>query len=367
MDLAINKGRLAYVVGEMGNGGQERQLLYLLQQLSPVKKDVTVIVWHYRDDEYHAESFKALGLDLVTIDKEKSLLKRILQLRQIIKTKQPILLHSYTFYLNFYCWLACLGLKTIPVGGIRSRLTLHMHETGSILGALSIIFPTYKVSNNEFFAQGFKNAFLRSRIKKTHVITNHLDLNEFRSVMPAVAELFLTASIGRFTEEKRIVLIVEMISELKKRGLKVQHHHAGKGPLMDEVKKKITSLGMELDFILHGEISDVSSFLSDKHLFIHAAHSEGYPNVIMEAMACGKPIVTSDCGDVTNMIEQGVNGYIHEVDDIEGMINSCEQLIHNEEMLHSFAHYSRQIAEKKFDLDHLLEQTLKTYDKICVE
>ena len=63
-----------------------------------------------------------------------------------------------------------------------------------------------------------------------------------------------------------------------------------------------------VDFL--GAIEDVSTFLRGARFLVHTSESEGCPNVVMEAMACGLPVVAMDAGDIPYLVEEGRTGFV---------------------------------------------------------
>jgi len=354
----------AFILGDLGNGGQEKQLLYLTLLFRKNNFNVTVFVWNMSDQNTHYNNLIRSGINVICFDQGTNLLKKIFAIRKELKRHPYKFLHSFAFYVNFYTWLSCFGLKTIPVGAIRTRMILHFTDTGKILGGLCSWLPFYKISNNHLFADDFKNPILRRRLRNTFIVPNHLDINNFHVSKSGDNVHIKTVSVGRLYSEKRIDLLIPIIKNALQSGADIVHYHAGEGALEADIRAGIKEAGIEKNFILCGNINNIDAFLSDKDIFIHTADYEGYPNVIMEAMACGKPIITTNCGDVTFMIKNNVNGFITEKGDIEALTSKLIYLYHNPEICRAFGAESRRIAERMFNLKHLFQTTVDVYSKI---
>jgi glycosyltransferase involved in cell wall biosynthesis len=113
-------------------------------------------------------------------------------------------------------------------------------------------------------------------------------------------------------------------------------------------------------------LEDISSFLKDKHVLIHSSIFEGFPNVLMEAMACGKPIVSTDCGDARHLVRTQINGFIVDVNDVDALVKSLITLILNQQLMVSFSEAGRRLAEENFNLTTLVDQTFQAYDRLKV-
>lgn len=355
----------AYIIGDLGAGGQERQLTYLLKEIKKNGGRSILIVWNNSDIEKFKNEIHECCLDLKIFDSNQSTIKKITESKKLISTYDAKTLHCFTFYLNFFSWLITIGTNTIPIGGIRSRVVLHLKSTGPILGSLSIIFPKFKISNNQNFIMGLDNIVYKYFLKNTFVIQNHLDVALFKNHFYTIGNEIKTASIGRLYEEKRIDLMVDIISSLVKKGFQIKHFHAGKGVLFEKLMEKIISENLQNHFFFIGEIDDVSKFLSDKSFFIHTSDFEGFPNVIMEAMSCGKAILTTNSGDTSFLVTNGVNGFLVPCGDKNTLIEKCTYLILNPEEINEMGIQGRSFAEKHFHLDELFKNTMKVYNQIC--
>ena len=366
MKQCMNKQTVkAFIIGDLGAGGQERQLTYLLKEIKKNGGRSILIVWNNSDVEKFRDEIQEYCIEVKIFDSNKSTIKKITESKRLISKYAAASLHCFTFYLNFFCWLITIGTDTIPIGGIRSRVVLHLKTTGNILGSLSVIFPKFKISNNQTFMTGVDNFVHKYFLKNTFIINNHLNIDLFKTHFLPIGNEFKTASIGRLYEEKRIDLMIEVVSELVKKGFPIKHFHAGRGVLFEKLNEKIISENLEKHFFLIGEINDVSEFLSDKTFFIHSSDFEGFPNVIMEAMSCGKAIVTTNSGDTSFLVSDEVNGFLVPCGDKNKLIEKCIHLIQNPEEIHKMGMQGRAIAEKNFHLDELLNNTIKVYNQIC--
>lgn len=356
----------AFIVGELGKGGQERQLIYLLKQLIAEGSSICLIVWSFDKKNVsfldHSELAEINVLKLST----ESTLSKIIKSRAFIKANQSRTLHSFTFYLNFFTWLICLATSVKPIGGIRNRLRMMMHTHPGNVFWLCSIFPRKKISNNKDFKVDLESIIVDFCYSSTAVVTNHLEIEEFKYALPANEEIISSASIGRMYPEKSIDTIIECIEILLKKGYKVVHYHAGNGPLRKKLEQLVEEKQLQLNFIFIGEVESVSDFLRDKHLFLHSSKFEGYPNVLMEAMACGKPIVSTDCGDAKYLVRNGINGFIVDVGDAIEMSNQSQRIIADEELRFNLSKASRKFAITNFKLADLSKQTSDAYNNLGI-
>ena len=110
-----------------------------------------------------------------------------------------------------------------------------------------------------------------------------------------------------------------------------------------------------------GSVHDLPSLLRGASFLVHTSESEGCPNVVMEAMACGLPVVAMDAGDISSLIDDGRTGFVIRQDDEIGLVNRIVQLSNDASLRRSMGRAARVKAEREFGLDRLMRQTLDAY------
>jgi glycosyltransferase involved in cell wall biosynthesis len=113
-----------------------------------------------------------------------------------------------------------------------------------------------------------------------------------------------------------------------------------------------------------GVRQDIPKLLADSSFLIHTAEEEGCPNVIMEAMACGRAVVAMDAGDIPYLVEDGKTGFVVRQGDAETFAECVSQLISDHELCLRMGLAARVKAEKDFRLERLISETLAVYKAI---
>ena len=123
-------------------------------------------------------------------------------------------------------------------------------------------------------------------------------------------DTLLVGSIGRLSTEKGFDLLIEAVSQLVKSGLDVKLRIAGEGPEKQRLDKQIHLLGMEDRIELLGFCSDTRAFYESLDVFVLSSHREGLPNVVLEAMAVGAPVIATSVDGVPRIITHGIDGIL---------------------------------------------------------
>ncbi len=92
-------------------------------------------------------------------------------------------------------------------------------------------------------------------------------------------------------------------------------------------------------------------------------YREGIPRVLIEAAACGRPLVTTDSPGCREIVRHGENGFLVEKRDVEGLTNALEILIKDTGLRKEFGARSRIIAEKEYSQEVVIKRSLEVYSR----
>jgi len=109
---------------------------------------------------------------------------------------------------------------------------------------------------------------------------------------------------------------------------------------------------------------DVPEVLSAMDIFVFPSHAEAFGLVLIEAMAAGLPIVTSNCDGVLDVVEDGVNGFMLDPTDVDGIAEKIVLLAQDLQLRKRFAGASLALAQKRFDLNRMADEIEHLYRKL---
>lgn len=191
---------------------------------------------------------------------------------------------------------------------------------------------------------------------KVNVIPNYL-MDELFSVKTKHL-LYDICFIGRLSEQKNVFNFFEAITALK---LKVAL--IGDGNLKTLLKKRYGDLnGMVKWFgsIPHKEVVNV---LSHSKIFILPSFYEGHPKALIEAMACGLPVIGANSIGIKEIVTHGENGLLCETNS-ESIKKTIEKLINNSDLKTKLGKKARSFSKKNYSIKKIAEQELLLYEKI---
>jgi glycosyltransferase involved in cell wall biosynthesis len=137
----------------------------------------------------------------------------------------------------------------------------------------------------------------------------------------------------------------------------------GKGPLLEDLRQLACKLGVEKDVIFTGFIPELPLALSLIDIFVHPSINEGMSIVMMEAMALGKPIVTTRVGGTPELVKDEETGLLVPSQDSEALAGAISKLLKNPDLINKMGEKARQRVMDNFTI----EKTVRNYENLYKE
>lgn len=295
-------------------------------------------------------------------------LKTILKLKKVIKELNPDIIQGWMYHANVLTSLSLMGVKDRPkvFWGIHHSLTSIKEE--SLSTKIALIFSRYlshSVSTIIYCAQSSQEqhqAFGFKSLKHT-VIPNGIQLENF-TLSNDIHNPCIVGFAGRYHPAKGYQYLFETISLLK--DYPIFFKIAGKGANLTTSEISDYFKKYELDaqkVILLDQVSNMSEFYTSIDLFLLTSITEGFPNVLVEAMASGVPCVTTNVGDAEFIVQK--NGYVvasRNSQQLSEAILSYVKLSIEEKKELKFS--SRQRVESSFSIEKVSKQYLSVWENI---
>jgi glycosyltransferase involved in cell wall biosynthesis len=357
MDLTQLK--LAFVAGTLGQGGAERQLYYMLRALRQSGASVRVLCLDR--GAFWEERIRNLGVAVDWVGRWRSKIGRTLDVCAKLRAASPDVVQSSHFYTNSYAAAAASVLRGRSVGALRSNGHKEASDCGRVGGWLNLHTPSILASNSDA-ALGY--AVDRGCAPdKLFLLPSVVDTNELKpAAVRSTAPLRLLA-VGRFVPAKRFDRLLEALSRLKlELDQKVIGILVGSGPLETELKAKAAALGLgPEDIEFRGAMKDASPVYREADALVITSDYEGTPNVALEAMACGLPVVATRVGGVPGVVHHGRNGLLVDAQDSEALVSALQNLATNRHLQLRLGKAGRAYVESKHSLESLPVKLAELY------
>jgi glycosyltransferase involved in cell wall biosynthesis len=353
--------RLLYLVGQLQPGGLERQLYCLLQEMDRECYKPVVVVWDFCKDDYYVDAIHTLDIPIYFFSKGASRGVKLKAFRALLRQLNPELVHSYSFFTNFAAQWAAWGTRTIPIGSVRSDFLWAKKESGLLLGRLSARWPRVQIYNSHNAAKHAQESKCVFRPKKIFVVPNGLDVKRFAGMAETIPDESIILGVGSLYPVKRWDRLLNAAAEIKRKGMKYKIIIAGDGPLRPILQQQTDDLGIASCVEFLGHRKDISSLINNARFLVHTADTEGYPNVVMEAMACGRPVVAMDAGDIPCLVDDGKTGFVVRQGDQVRLVQCIFELLQNYPLCVNMGNAAREKAECEFGVEPFVRRTMEAY------
>lgn len=196
-------------------------------------------------------------------------------------------------------------------------------------------------------------------VPKVHILGGiGLDLDRF-SYLPAKIEPIKFLFIGRLLKEKGVFELIEAIRLVKKKYPLVHFTILGEidAENMGALKQQtLDQLVKENLFEYPGYVLNVKDWIYESSVFVLPSYREGIPRSTQEAMAIGRPVITTDVPGCRETVIDGINGFLVPKWNIQALADKILYFIEHPEQVNVMGMKSRQIAQEKFDVNRVNEK-----------
>lgn len=258
--------------------------------------------------------------------------------------------------MTFHLWLILQGLGTaVENPGMAQKLSVLLYKY-AFRNVQRIFFQNEE--NRQFFIDHGIDISAGMIIPGSGVNLERYSYQEYPS-----DGVIRFAFISRIMKEKGIDQYLDAAAAIKKKHANTEFHVCGfcepeyDGRLQEEHKKGIVNY--------HGMIRDVKGFMGEMHCIIHPSYyPEGLSNVLLEACATGRPIITTDRSGCREVVDDGVNGYMIPCQDTRALIKAIEKFIELDwNLKRRMGEEARAKVEREFNRQIVVERYVEEVDE----
>lgn len=172
--------------------------------------------------------------------------------------------------------------------------------------------------------------------------------------------------VGRLVPEKRPFFLLETWESVIKEYPKAQMVIIGKGRLEDELKKYCREKGLESSIKFMGVVGDVLPYYGIADVFLLPSSSEGVSIALLEAMSCGLPVVASNIPGNAEIIQNGKNGLLFDVENRMDCAQKIVLLLKDEQLADRLKNEARRTIEELYSSDIMTKSFIEIYKKVLL-
>jgi glycosyltransferase involved in cell wall biosynthesis len=330
---------IAIALDHLGSGGAQRQAVELAIELSRRPSvHTTVLIYHTLD--FFRERLRTAGIPVVCFPKCAKLDPSLpLRIARWLSGNATDVIHAFLpspglWYLG--------GARLTPAAHrpvfVSAERSMPGHESGFMNTVLRFIYTQSDAvtANSEPAAREIRK-WLDIDAGRVHYIPNGIDLaawdrqREVPCPVRLEEEAFHIALIGRISQEKNHTLLLEALTRIG-----VSHLHnwrvwfigdvTSTSGFADRLRQEVGRRNLEGIVRFLPSIPNIASFIVQLDAIVLPSRFEGFPNVLLESMACGVPGVATRVGDVPNIIEDGVTGFVIPPEDADRLARALRRV-----------------------------------------
>lgn len=337
----MEEKKIIIVTRNMNGGGAERVIAQLANWLVQNHRKCLIITVDECRNSYPLD--KKVSLRSIGKQSGNTFCNKITQyrkVRQIVTKERPYCVLSMPEEIGIYVILCLLGLKTrVYVSERNNPWVMPDKKVTRVLRRLMYPFARGIIFQTEMA----KSFFSKSIQRKSIILDNPIDINRIPEQFIGIREKRVVA-VGRLEKQKNFKLLINAFSKFSELHDDYILEIYGEGSLRDDLESQINSLSLSEKVVLKGRDSEVLPHINSAAMFILSSDYEGMPNVLLEAMCMGMPVISTDCpsGGPRHVIKDKDNGILVHVGNEDELCHAMEILSDNK--------VSKQLSDRAYEL-----------------
>ena len=346
------------IVPSLVKGGAERVVSVLSKELSKYY-EVYMVIYH-SPVEYEIGG-KLINLETPTgsfLRKIKNTFYRVVKLKRLIRKISPDFIVSFMGNLQ-----PILTFEPVVVS-IRNNPDFFPLYRKFLLKTIYKLPNVKKIVTCSLEIEKKLNS--NYSLKNTKTIYNPMDskLISQKLLAQKSVDFDYILAVGRLCRQKGFDILIKSFakSSLKNR---VKLVILGEGEERKNLEKLIVKYDLKSQVLLFGKVDNPFIYMKYAKFFILSSRYEGFGNVLLEALACGTPVVATDCETgPTEIIENEVNSLLVPSEDVELLKDAMERLYHDRELYKRLKTNTRK-SVGRFDIKNIVKEWLNLFEEIC--
>lgn len=363
--MMIKKKKIAHIIQSLDNGGCENMLLRTL----PLVNEFEHLIITLKEVGELAPQFSKAGIQVVTVNCHSLFdIPGAFRLRTFVAREQPDLVLSYLFHADI---MSRFVLSLSPIPFLRTTYNHPKYFVARFLEWLTRPLVKKYLANSAAVKRFYVH-HLGVNQEKIVVLPNGIDLNQFSSF----AEDTKTRESLGFSHDDTVIICVanlhpnkghryllEAFEQIYQKRKDVRLLLVGAGAEKSNLEKQITNYTSRDHILFLGKRADIPVLLNASDIFVLTTFFEGMSNALMEAMAAGLPIITTDIEENRELVTHHETGLLIPVKNSRALEEALTELLENKILRTQLSSQAKQYIQTHFSLDTIA----KDWNKLLVE
>ena len=359
MSQKIDK-KIIFIFGSIRTGGYQTINVSIANAL--LHRGINVKILLLSDSSSHFYNLdKSVELENIKYSK-KRIIYYLLQLYLFFRKLKDGIVITNTVLDYIYAKIVALFFKNIYVYWAihytkpSTKRSLKLHK---LLSRFLKLFKNNFIAIHKSQIQYYKQTYGFKK-KDFNLIYNGVNTDKFRpsnrKLNKTHSDAFYIVHVASIKPLKDQTTLLKAVNYLNKSVGKWKLYIAGedRASMLHELKNYVIENKIEDKVYFLGNTENIASLLTNSDVFVLTSTTEALPVSIMEAMACGLPIISTDVGGCSELVADGENGFLTEVKDFEGIGKKLKELYSDDEMKKKMGEESRNRAIKFFSEEKMI-------------
>jgi glycosyltransferase involved in cell wall biosynthesis len=380
------KIRVLHIITRLDAGGSATNTIETVARLNPSLYECTLVIGlTYDPDGRINQELKDKKINTIFIEDLRRNInpwhdfKAFCKLYDILKRNQYDIVHTHTSKAGILGrWAAKLAkVRTIvhtPHGHVfygyfdklTSQIFINVERwTARLTDKIITLTELGKKEHVQFkIAAEDKFVVIASGIDINYFSLPHKDTPSLKQKLKIPEDAFIFGTVARLEPIKGNRHLIEAFAKILPR-----HSHArllltGDGPQRKELESLCQELNLNNHVCFAGFQSDVGPYLQIMDNFVLASLNEGMGRSILEAMACGKPIIATRVGGIPELIEHNQTGLLVESNDVEALSAAMESILKSKEDAQRLGENAKKKAGHRYSLESMVQTIENLYEEL---
>lgn len=360
-------------------GGLETLIVESINRM-PVNKYRHAIVCLTKYTEF-AKKITRPDVEIIALNKPPGLgLGTHVTLWKLLRRLKPTILHTYNLAAIEYAFTALMAGVPVRVHaehGRDARDPEGKNPKHNFLRRMMVPMVDCFVPVSLDLQDWLRRA-ARVPDRKNLLIDNGVDTARFQPAaagapapegVPDWRDCFVIGTVGRIQDVKDQATLIEAFALLLQRlpqetAARMRLAIVGEGPLRPGLQEKVKQAGLEHAVWLPGARNDIAALMQAFDVFALSSIAEGTPVTLLEAMACGLPVVSTRVGGIPDLVTDGVNGRLVPARDPAALAGALAAYAGGPELVRLHGAAARQRIVERYSITAMLSAYLGLYDRL---
>jgi sugar transferase (PEP-CTERM/EpsH1 system associated) len=383
--MAVTKNRpvdtplVVHLIYRLDFGGLETLLVDCINHMPPERYRHAIVC--LTDYTAFADKITRPGVELYALHKQPGLGLGIhVKLFKLLRALRPAILHTYNFACAEYAvpaWAAGVRVRIHAEHGRDASDPQGLNRKHNLLRRALVPWIDRYVPVSHDLARWLQNV-VNIPAAKSQLIMNGVDTVRFTRNLPAATmpwagadQPFVIGTVGRLQDVKDQATLIEAFALLcaarpaaqESKGLRLAI--VGDGPLRARLEQKAQDAGVADLVWFAGARNDIPELMRSFDLFALSSIAEGTPVTLLEAMACGVPVVATAVGGIPEVVQDGVNGALVPASNAPALAEALGRYVDDRARVASHGAAAREKIERHYSVAAMVGAYTALYDQLC--